>query len=89
LFLHIETRAHLVEDLHRFVELYIPQEWGQVLEEIDQQLCVHRPTLEENISPLERNSQTTNMGKGNIYPSTRLKSKSDGVLLLHTFCCGV
>ncbi len=54
---------HLVEDLHRFVELYIPQEWGQVLEEIDQQLCVHGPTLEGNISLLDQNPKTTNMGK--------------------------
>lgn len=48
-------REHLVEDLHRFVELYIPQEWGQVLEEINQQLCIHGPTLEENISLLDQN----------------------------------
>lgn len=40
-----EMRQHLIEDLHRFVELYIPQEWGQVLEEINQQLCIHGPTL--------------------------------------------
>lgn len=38
---------HLVEDLHRFVKLYIPQERGQVLEEINQQLCIHRPSLED------------------------------------------
>lgn len=60
-------RAHLVEDLHRFVELYIPQEWGQVLEEINQQLCVHRPTLQDNISLLDQNSETTNMGKAGIF----------------------
>lgn len=42
--------THLVENLHRFVELYIPQERGQVLEEINQQLCVHGPTLEDIMS---------------------------------------
>lgn len=40
-------KDHLVEDLHRFVELYVPQERGQVLEKINQQLCVHGPTLED------------------------------------------
>lgn len=49
-----KRREHLVEDLHRFVELYIPQERGQVLEEINQQLCVHGPTLED-ISVLHQN----------------------------------
>lgn len=49
-----KTRAHLIEDLHRFVELYIPQERGQVLKEIDQQLCVHRPTLERKQSILPK-----------------------------------
>ena len=42
--------AYLVEDLHRFVELYIPQEWGQVLEEINQQLRIHGPTLQDKVS---------------------------------------
>lgn len=46
-----EMRQYLVEDLHRFVELYIPQEWRQVLEEINEQLCIHGPTLQDNISP--------------------------------------
>lgn len=41
---------YLVEDLHRFDELYIPQERGEVLKEVDQQLCIHGPTLED-ISP--------------------------------------
>lgn len=50
-------REHLVEDLHRFVELYIPQKWGQVLEEINQQLCVHGPTLEDKISSLIKKTQ--------------------------------
>lgn len=39
---------YLIEDLHRFVQLYIPQERCQVLEEINQQLCVHGPTLPDN-----------------------------------------
>lgn len=38
---------YLVEDLHRFVELYVPQEGSQILKEVDQQLCVHGPTLKE------------------------------------------
>ena len=38
---------YLVENLHRFVELYIPQEGGQVLEQVNQQLRIHGPTLEE------------------------------------------
>lgn len=42
-------KDHLVEDLHRFVELYVPQERGQILEKINQQLCVHGPTLEDSI----------------------------------------
>lgn len=54
---------YLVEDLHRFVELYIPQEWRQVLEEINEQLCVHGPTLQDNISPLHQNPRTANMGR--------------------------
>lgn len=54
---------YLVEDLHRFVELYIPQERRQVLEEINEQLCVHGPTLQDNISPLHQNPRTANMGK--------------------------
>ena len=39
--------VYLVENLHRFVELYIPQEGGQVLEQVDQQLSIHGPTLED------------------------------------------
>lgn len=42
-----ETVVYLVENLHRFVELYIPQEGGQVLEQINQQLSIHGPTLED------------------------------------------
>lgn len=45
--------------MHRFVELYIPQEWRQVLEEINEQLCIHGPTLQDNISPLKQNFKTT------------------------------
>lgn len=55
--------AHLVENLHRFVELYIPQERGQVLEEINQQLRVHGPTLQDKVSLLNQNSITANMHK--------------------------
>jgi len=55
-------KAHLVEDLHRFVELYIPQEGGKVLEEINQQLRVHGPTLEDNISPFIQKFTNTFMG---------------------------
>lgn len=43
-----DKRKYLVEDLHRFVELYIPQERRQVLEEIDEQLRVHGPTLKDD-----------------------------------------
>jgi len=39
--------AYLVEDLHRFVELYIPQEGSQVFEQVNQQLRIHGPTLED------------------------------------------
>ena len=39
--------AYLVENLHRFVELYIPQEGRQVLEQVNQQLSIHGPTLED------------------------------------------
>lgn len=54
------SRKYLVEDLHRFVELYIPQEWCQVLEEINEQLCIHGPTLQDNMSPLRQNLKTKN-----------------------------
>lgn len=47
-------KEHLVEDLHRFVELNIPQERGQVLEEIDEQLGIHGPPLEYDISRLHQ-----------------------------------
>lgn len=50
-----KRKEHLVEDLHRFVELDIPQERCQVLKEINKQLCVHGPTLEDNISLLHQN----------------------------------
>lgn len=39
--------VYLVENLHRFVELYIPQEGSQVLEQVNQQLRIHGPTLED------------------------------------------
>lgn len=46
---------YLVEDLHRFVELDIPQERRQVLEEIDEQLRVHGPTLkDDNVESVKR-----------------------------------
>lgn len=54
---------YLVEDLHRLVELYIPQEWRQVLEEINEQLCIHGPTLQDDINPLHQNPGTANMVK--------------------------
>lgn len=62
--------AHLVEDLHRFVELYIPQERGQVLEEINQQLCVHGPALQEKnkiiISPKIQEARTNGEESSNV-----------------------
>lgn len=55
----MKKNEHLVEDLHRFVELDIPQERGQVLKEINQQLCVHGPTLED-ISALNTQQNNNN-----------------------------
>lgn len=49
-------KLYLVEDLHRFVELYIPQEGGQILEEVNQQLSIHGPPLETHPPSLFKTS---------------------------------
>lgn len=65
-------RTRLVEDLHRFVELHIPQERGQVLEEVNEQLRVHGPALQS--------SSTVR------HLCLSKRNQLSEVLLLHTFC---
>lgn len=67
-------RTRLVEDLHRFVELHIPQERGQVLEEVNEQLRVHGPALQSSSSSTVRHLCTSK------------RNQLSEVLLLHTFC---
>lgn len=46
------SRSYLIQYLHRFVELHVPQERCQVLEEVNEELCVHGPALQSSIGVL-------------------------------------
>ena len=81
--------VYLVENLHRFVELYIPQEGRQVLEQVNQQLSIHGPTLEDKKIQSRHPLRVRLIHLVQFPLQQMFVSQDGGECVVLTFCCGV